>query len=211
MEYFSAQSIKDLDKFFRLNLINACTGYKSANLIATKSKQGISNVAVFSSVTHLGSNPPLVGFILRPLVVERQTWKNIEETGIFSINQIHSSIIEAAHLSSAKYPDEISEFSITDLEEEYLENFHAPFVKSSKIKIGLSLKEVCQIKANNTQLVVGAVEHLFIENNLVKKDGWINHEKAKTVAITALDTYSEGKQLDRFEYAKPHEKIKSIQ
>lgn len=211
MKHYSGQSIQDLDKIFRLNLINSCTGYKSANLIATKSKSGISNVAVFSSVTHLGSNPPLVGFVLRPLVVERQTWKNIEETGVFTINQIHSSIIESAHMSSAKYPDDVSEFDITNLEEEYLNTFYAPFVKSSKIKIGLKLKEICPIKANNTQLIVGAIEHLFIENNLVNEDGWINHESAKTVTISALDTYSGGKQLNRFDYARPYEKIKSIQ
>lgn len=211
MNHYSAKNIQDLDKIFRLNLINSCTGYKSANLIATKSKSGVNNVAVFSSVTHLGSNPPLIGFVLRPLVVERQTWKNIEETGVFTINQIHSEIIEAAHLSSAKYPDDISEFDITGLEEVYLEDFFAPFVKSSKIKIALKLEEVCPIKANNTQLVVGKVEHLFIESELVKEDGWINHQKAKTVAISALDTYSKGKQLGRFDYARPHQKIISIQ
>jgi hypothetical protein len=41
-----------LEKVERLNLIN-CTGYKSANLIATKSEDGAVNVAIFSSITHL--------------------------------------------------------------------------------------------------------------------------------------------------------------
>jgi flavin reductase (DIM6/NTAB) family NADH-FMN oxidoreductase RutF len=59
----------------RLNLINSCTGYKSANLIATKSVDGAVNVAIFSSITHLGSNPALIGFIVRP-TVPRNTYKN---------------------------------------------------------------------------------------------------------------------------------------
>ena len=63
----------------RLNLINSCTGYKSANLIATKSKDGISNVALFSSVTHIGSNPPMISFITRPLTVKRDTYTNIKD------------------------------------------------------------------------------------------------------------------------------------
>jgi flavin reductase (DIM6/NTAB) family NADH-FMN oxidoreductase RutF len=50
-----------LEKVERLNLINSCTGYKSANLIATKSVDGAVNVAIFSSITHL-SNPALIGF-----------------------------------------------------------------------------------------------------------------------------------------------------
>jgi hypothetical protein len=50
----------------RLNLINSCTGYKSANLIATKSEDGAVNVAIFSSITHLGSNPLVKGCDCRP-------------------------------------------------------------------------------------------------------------------------------------------------
>ncbi len=66
MIHYSEEDIEDLDKVFRINLVNSCTGYKSANLIGTKSNEGIPNVAVFSSIVHLGSNPPLLGFFLRP-------------------------------------------------------------------------------------------------------------------------------------------------
>ena len=58
------------------------------NLIATKSNDGFPNVAVFSSVTHLGSNPPLLGFITRPAFVPRNTYENIRKTGIYTINHI---------------------------------------------------------------------------------------------------------------------------
>ena len=56
--------IEQMKKITRLNLINSCTGYKSANLIGTISNSGKSNVAVFSTVTHLGSDPALIGFII---------------------------------------------------------------------------------------------------------------------------------------------------
>jgi hypothetical protein len=65
MKYFDQKDIASLDHLYRINLINSSSGFKSANLIATKSKEGISNVAVFSSVIHLGSNPPLLGFLTR--------------------------------------------------------------------------------------------------------------------------------------------------
>ena len=63
MRHFTEKEIQDFDKIYRLNLINSITGYKSANLIATQSATGASNVAVFSSITHLGSDPALLGFI----------------------------------------------------------------------------------------------------------------------------------------------------
>jgi hypothetical protein len=66
--YFSTEKVE------RLNLINSCTGYKSANLIATKSVDGAVNVAIFSSITHLGSNP--VDCTYRPTTVPTQNKSN---------------------------------------------------------------------------------------------------------------------------------------
>ena len=47
---YTHQEILDLDRVFRLNLINSVTGFKPAVLIATKSRDGQENVAIFSSV-----------------------------------------------------------------------------------------------------------------------------------------------------------------
>jgi hypothetical protein len=54
MTSISQDDLSKLEKVERLNLINSCTGYKSANLIATKSLDGAVNVAIFSSSTHFG-------------------------------------------------------------------------------------------------------------------------------------------------------------
>ena len=47
MEHISKAQINEMEKIYRLNLINSCTGYKSANLIGTYSNEGIQNLAVF--------------------------------------------------------------------------------------------------------------------------------------------------------------------
>ena len=77
MIHIKRNDFDKLDHVFRINLINSCSGFKSANLIGTKSNAGTSNVAVFSSVTHLGSNPPLLGVVFRPVTdVPRNTYEN---------------------------------------------------------------------------------------------------------------------------------------
>ncbi|MEM6687604.1 MAG: flavin oxidoreductase, partial [Bacteroidota bacterium] len=53
MATITRTDIDTMEKLYRINLINSCSGYKSANLIGTKSTDGFTNVAVFSSVTHL--------------------------------------------------------------------------------------------------------------------------------------------------------------
>ena len=107
MIHFSKEKIDNLDKIYRLNLINSCTGYKSANLLGTIDSEGNTNVAVFSSITHLGSNPAMIGFVLRPRTVPRNTYNNMFKLKYFTVNHINVDDIKDAHHTSAKYPKEI--------------------------------------------------------------------------------------------------------
>ncbi|MFN4764499.1 flavin reductase family protein [Gillisia sp. Q332] len=210
MKHYTTSDIKNLDKLFRLNLINSCTGYKSANLLATKSKSGQTNVAVFNSVHHIGSNPAMLGFILRPTTAPRNTFENIKKTGFFTVNHIHKDMIEQAHQTAAKYENNISEFNQTGLEEEYLDGFFAPYVKQSSVKMGCRYLNEYHITENDTILVVAAIEHLYFEEGIQTPDGWLRLDDADTVAINGLDGYALPGLLDRFHYARPGQEIKSF-
>ena len=59
------------------------------------------------------------------------------------------------------------------------------------------------IKENDTVLVVGKIEHLFIEEKLLGKDGWIQLDKGDIVSINGLDGYAIPTLIKRFEYARP--------
>jgi flavin reductase (DIM6/NTAB) family NADH-FMN oxidoreductase RutF len=210
MKHYSTAELKKLDRIFRSNLINSCTGYKSANLIATSSTAGDTNLAVFNSVMHLGSDPPLLGFVLRPVTVPRNTYSNLKESGVFSVNHIHKDMIEKAHQTAAKFEQGVSEFRETGLEEEYLDNFAAPYVKESSIKIGCQYVNEYLIKENNTLLVIGEIVHLYFEEGIQMPDGWLRLDDADTVAINGLDGYALPTLLDRFHYAKPGKEITSF-
>ena len=58
--HLSQQNIEALPRIKRLNIINSVTGIKPGNLIGTQSADGQSNVAIFSSIVHMGSNPALI-------------------------------------------------------------------------------------------------------------------------------------------------------
>ena len=201
--HFTRDQINDLGKIKKINLINSCSGYKSANLIGTISKEGITNVAVFSSVTHLGSNPPTLGFILRPTTVPRDTYKNILESGVFTINHIFEDIIEDAHHTSAKYKESISEFDITSLEDEYHDDCIAPFVKGSPVQMEMKFIEEYHIKSNNVIHIIAEINNLYIKDEIIQEDGFLNLSKAKVAAINGLDAYAIAKNNTRFEYQRP--------
>ncbi|MEC7617334.1 MAG: flavin reductase [Bacteroidota bacterium] len=203
MLHYSRTDIDQMDKIFRLNLINSCTGYKSANLIGTQSAEGKTNLAVFSSITHLGSNPPLIGFVLRPTTVPRDSYRNIKSSSFFTVNHIHYSTVADAHHTSAKYPEDVSEFSKTDFEAEYLDDFEAPFVKNAKVRLACRFLNEYPIKENNTLLVVSEILAIHIEDGIMESDGWLNLQQAGSVTINGLDGYAKAELIERFPYAKP--------
>jgi flavin reductase (DIM6/NTAB) family NADH-FMN oxidoreductase RutF len=203
MTYISNEELDNLHHIYRINLINSCSGYKSANLIGTKSSNGIENVAVFSSVTHIGSNPPMLGFFCRPTTVLRNTYENIKSTGFYTINHIHFPILEDAHHTSAKYDAQISEFDKTNLISEYKNEFKAPFVKGTPLQLAMEYVEEYIIKANDTILVIGKIIGLHLNDDLIEDDGFINLSKAKVAAINGLDGYAIPELNKRFDYQRP--------
>lgn len=203
MAYFNLKQIQELEHLYKINLINSCSGFKSANLIGTKSTKGQENVAVFSSVTHIGSNPPLLGFFCRPTTVTRHTYDNIKKTSVYTINHIDLNNFEDAHHTSAKYDQSISEFDMTGLESEYKDNCKAPFVKGAPIQLEMKFIEEYLIQANNTILVIGEIQGLYINGDLLEDDGFINLSKANIAAINGLDGYTIPKLEKRLEYQRP--------
>lgn len=203
MAFFTRTDIDDLGKIYRINLINSLSGYKSANLIGSVSPNGEENVAVFSSVIHLGSNPPLLGFILRPNTVPRNTYENIKDTGVYTINHIAEPFLKEAHHTSAKYKKGISEFEMTALNPHYMDDFRAPFVQNSPVKIAMKYVEEYHIKANNTIMMVGEVLFFEAEDTLLEDDGFLNLSKGKVATINGLDGYAVPSLHSRFEYQRP--------
>ena len=134
----SKYEIEELPRLKRLNLVNSLSGIKAACLIGTSDELVRTNVAIFNSVIHLGTQPPLMGFIMRPNnEVRRHTLENIEQIGVFTVNHVHSDFYKKAHYTSAKFDAGVSEFDACGLTEEYLVGFDAPFVHESELKIGL--------------------------------------------------------------------------
>ncbi|MDZ7649543.1 MAG: flavin reductase [Cytophagales bacterium] len=192
-----------MERFYRANLINSLTGFKSASLIGTQNAVGKTNLAIFSSIFHIGSDPALVGYINRPRKAAPHTLANIEATGVYSINHIQPGMVEKAHQTSAKYPIEVSEFEKVRLTEEFLQDFPAPFVKESKVKYALRLQEILPITMNETFLVIGKIEKVIIEEDIISPDGFLELDKAQSICSNGIDSYYRAQPIIRLDYAKP--------
>ena len=195
------KKISEYEKRYRIKLINSLAGIRQVSLIGTKSKEGQENLAIFNSLIHLGSDPSLFGLITRPSSVDRHTLTNILEMESYTINFMHKSFAKQAHQTSARYPKEVSEFKAVNLTPEYKGNGEVPFVKEAEIKIQMKLESVIDIEINNTKMVIGSIEQIFLPANRLAEDGLV---KVDNLLLSGgLDAYYEPQFLQQFEYAKP--------
>ena len=203
MQHFNHDKLGNMTARYRAQLINSLSGFKSANLIGTVNAQNKNNLAIFSSIVHLGASPALVGFITRPNSVSRHTLDNIIHTKKFTINQVNSCFWQAAHQTSARYSADECEFQETGLSPYYVDGINAPFVKESRLKYALTLRDIIPIELNGTQMVIGEETDIFCDEEAIKEDGYIDIESLNTVAISGLDSYHTSQRLSRLSYAKP--------
>lgn len=203
---YSLSDIENMDQRYRAQFVNSLSGFKSANLVGTVSATGEQNVCVVNSVFHLGASPAMLGMIIRPHSVRRDTLENIIETGFYTLNHIHINIVGAAHQTSARYDKDVSEFSETGLTPYFSDSFTAPYVKECKVKIGMELAQINPVEANDTQIVIGRVVEVLVDEQAVLEDGFIDLESLDTVAIASLDGYYVPKLINRYKYAKPGNK-----
>jgi flavin reductase (DIM6/NTAB) family NADH-FMN oxidoreductase RutF len=191
-----------MEKLARVQLATSLPGVKPVCLVGTRDAAGRSNLAPFSSVVHLGSNPALLAMVTRPDSVERHTLANIMATGDWTLNHLHPAIMAQAHQCSARYPADVSEFAATGLTELHDTDLAAPFVAESRFRIGLRLAEIQDIPLNGTKLIIGRVVTVHVPEDCLDPDGSVAMERLEMVASTALDTYFGIATLARLPYAK---------
>jgi flavin reductase (DIM6/NTAB) family NADH-FMN oxidoreductase RutF len=213
MQHFTRSDIQLMEQRYRASFINSLGGFKSLILVGTTDNveernpdgtigKGATNLATFNSLFHIGANPPLCGLIFRPDSVDRHTLSNIEKTGFYTVNHVHSDFYKKAHQASARYPKDVSEFDATGLTPYYVEGFHAPFVAESRVKFGLELREKHPLSINGTIMIIGEIKHVILPESAVQNDGFVDIEKAGTLTCSGLDSYHTTQRIARLTYAK---------
>jgi flavin reductase (DIM6/NTAB) family NADH-FMN oxidoreductase RutF len=201
--HFDKHDIGAMPSQRRAALINSLSGFKSANLVGTVDDNGHTNLAIMSSVVHLGSHPPLLALIIRPGGTERHTLTNIISTGCFSLNHITEPMVASAHQTAARYEQSISEFDAAGFTPQWLDGFRAPLVSEARVKLAMELREHQKLEINGTHMVIAEVVMADIHNGGLLEDGSLDLGFCDTVALSGLDTYHRTVPVKRMAYAKP--------
>lgn len=189
-----------MERRYRATFFNTLSGYKSISLVGTASSQA--NLAIFNSVFHVGAHPAALGLVFRPDTVERHTLNNILDNGRYTINHITPAFFRQAHQTSAKYPEQVSEFEACGLTPVFREGNPAPYVGESPVQIGMSFAERIDIRLNGTIIIVGTITDVSLDTTFVESDGFVRLEDLGTITSLGLDAYFTTHGLGRLPYAQ---------
>lgn len=201
----SGDDIAALPRRYRAQLINCLPGFKPGVLVGSADQNGQTNLAIISSLFHVGASPPLLGMILRPNPegVERHTLTNILATEQYTLNGFRSEHAARAHQTSARYPRDASEFDQCGFTPRYVDGCKAPFVDECPLQIGLRLREHQCLAINDTHLIIGEITHLALPDEVIREDGSVDLTAMGLAAVTGLDSYHRVDVAMRYGYAKP--------
>jgi hypothetical protein len=74
----------------------------------------------------------------------------------------------------------------------------------------MEFKEKIEILINNTTLIIGEIKEVYLPEDCLQKDGFLDIEKAASLTCSGLDSYHKTIRISRLSYAKPNKEITSI-
>ncbi len=199
----SKNDIVQLEQRYRTAFINSLAGFRQAVLVGTQSAEGKSNLAIFNSLIHLGANPALFGLINRPDSVQRDTLQNIKDTNTYTLNYVKAADYKKAHQTSARYDKGVSEFTKVGFTELFKSEINAPFVAEAIVRISMQLEEIVPIAINGTILIIGSIQSVEMNDELIGTDGFVDLASAAVLISQGLDAYFTASNVGRLNYAKP--------
>lgn len=138
--------------------------------IGTRSANGVNNLAPYSFFNAVGDKPKLVMFASSG---RKDSLRNIEDTGVFTVSFVSRSLLKAMNESSAPVPSEVDEFTLSGLEAAEAQLVNAPFVRDAAAALECRATMITTLqdmegKPTDSHMVVGQVVGIHIAERVVR-------------------------------------------
>ncbi len=174
--------------------------------ISTMNSVGQPNLAPFSFFNAVCAKPPHV--MLAPMIrasdnQEKDTLRNLRETGEFVVNIVTEALVEAMNISSTEIPKEIDEFGYAGLTAYPSVTVKPPRVAESPVHFECQVVQIFDIgvEPGAGSVVIGKVLHIHVDNLVLIGEDKISLTQLQPVGRLAGNAYC--RVTDIFELARP--------
>ena len=172
--------------------------------VSTKSASGIANLAPYSFFSVASCNPPVLSVtqVLPRDLQDKDTLRNLRETGECVVNVVDYETVEQMNASCANYPANVDEFTAVGIETTASESVNIAGVANAKVRYECKLREIVTI---SDQPMGGSMMLLDVVGIYVD-DQYVKGTKINSVALNAVgkmggDDYT--KTTETFALSRP--------
>jgi flavin reductase (DIM6/NTAB) family NADH-FMN oxidoreductase RutF len=169
--------------------------------ISTMGRDGVANVAPFSFFNAVSHQPPIVLFSSHLRAGrEKDTLRNVRETGEFVVNIVSEAIAAQMSASADDHPQQTSEFSVTGLTPVPGDMVKAPLVAESPVNMECKLLQLLPLPDSEYTVVLGRVVRFHVARDIIGEEGRIDSARLRAVGRMAGNTYSSTRELFSMQY-----------
>jgi len=178
------------------NPIKAIISPRPIGWISSKGKDGSVNLAPYSFFNGVSDEPPMVMFAAgsNPDGSSKDSQRNIEETGEFTVNIVGAAHLDAMNVSSGDYPYGESEFEAAGLSMVAGDTVAVPRV--DRVAAALECKHYQTVKMPASasgsfySVVFGTITGVYIDDDIII-DGKIAYDRYKPISRLGYHDYAE--------------------
>jgi len=183
-------------------LLSSCVLPRPIAWVTSVSSDGTVNAAPFSFFNVVSTDPPMVMIAVSKRKGQpKDTARNISETRTFVVNVVNESLAETMNLTSADFPESVSEIELAGLTLAPSLRIPVPGILLSPIRLECKLHTQLEIGNAPTDMIIGEIVAFHI-NDDVMTDGRIDVRKLKAIGRLSGSNYCRTTELFRMERAK---------
>ena len=162
--------------------------------ISSLDADGVANLAPFSFFNMVCANPPTVLFC--PMVRgtdrgEKDSLRNVRETGEFVVNIVSADLAEAMNLSSTEFPRGVDEFAAAGLQKAASTVVRPPGVAASRIRFECRVSHIHEVsrEPGGGSVVLGEVVYIHLDETVLLGEDKIDPAALRPLGKLAGNVY----------------------
>ena len=137
--------------------------------VATRSRDGVLNLAPYSFFTVVSREPPMLAISIGPRTggedYPKDTLTNMRESQEFVINMVSMALADAMHETSFNHSPEVDEFERAGVTPAPCEVVRTPRVAEARISMECTVEHM--LKLGSDSLVIGRMHRYHVEDALI--------------------------------------------
>ncbi|MGU3575095.1 flavin reductase family protein [Brucellaceae bacterium C25G] len=174
----------------RYRLLTNFVGPRPIALVSTRSSEGRNNAAPMSFFNVFSHDPAIVilGIQTRVDGVEKDTMRNIRQTGEFIVNMVDMALAEAMLVCGLGVGSDVDEIALAGLTPIQGTQVSAQWVKQSPCAMECRVERI--IDYDRRAIILGEVVHMHVRRDCLDAEGrYVNPETYQPIARLHADNY----------------------